>query len=187
MQCDPNLVLAGFMGTGKSYIGRQLAMALKRRFVDTDRAIEEGDGRTIPEIFAASGESHFRALEHQLCQELSTPAGLIIATGGGMLLPAENQALMERGGVIICLWLPEDQLLQRLASNKDRPLLSGSNWRQIVRKLFAEREPAYRRLPYHVNVSTEDTEAVLGQILTIWRNALPLWRRQFCRNAAPGI
>jgi len=184
MSCDPNLVLAGFMGTGKSFWGRRLARTLQRRFVDTDRLIEAREKRRIPELFAAAGEPYFRSLERQLCREFSVPAGLVIATGGGMLLPEENQALMERGGVIICLWLPEDQLLRRLAAGLDRPLLAHPDWRQTVHRLLADRDPAYRRLPYHVDIGDVDTEVILQQILAVWARALPLWRGRFCDDSA---
>ncbi len=180
MECEANLVLTGFMGTGKSSFGRFVAVAMGRPFVDTDYLIEEREGRTIPEIFAESGEVYFRQMERQLCREFTRPAGLVIATGGGMLLPEENQTLMAQGGVIICLWTEREQLLALLAEDESRPLLARPDWRQEVTRLLEQRRVAYQGFPYHVDTTIGQIDIVVQRILDIWKTALPAWQREHC-------
>src|SRR5574341_868352 len=99
-----NLILTGFMGTGKTTIGNIVAERLGRRFVDMDHLIMQRAGRTVPEIFKEHGESIFRAWEATFCEELSEPAGLVIATGGGALIPQNDRPLIQApGNVIACM------------------------------------------------------------------------------------
>ena len=94
---DRNLIITGFMGTGKSAVGRIVAGRLGREFVDSDELIEARAGRAIPEIFDGGGEAHFRALEAEVCRELSDGRGWVVATGGWMLGPPDNRAAVEAG------------------------------------------------------------------------------------------
>ena len=98
-----NIILTGFMGTGKTSVGREVARRLGRPFIDMDAEIEARTGKSIPAIFAEEGEAHFRNLEAGLCRELSARRGLVIATGGGTLVNEENRRLMSSGGLVICL------------------------------------------------------------------------------------
>src|SRR5512136_1022688 len=95
---EPNLVLTGFMGTGKTTVGRMIAQRLGRPFIDTDQWIEERAGKSVEAIFAEEGEDRFRAWEAEACAALAQPQGLIIATGGWTLGPAVNRAAIELGG-----------------------------------------------------------------------------------------
>jgi aspartate racemase len=139
----PNIVLTGFMGTGKSTVGRLLAAQLGRDFVDTDAIIEERHG-PIPEIFEARGEPTFRAMEHGVATELATRTGLVIATGGGMLIdPATAEIL---GGRVFCLSAPADELVRRVRPGAPgRPLLQTSDPAARIAELLRERAGAYSR------------------------------------------
>jgi len=143
----PNLVLTGFMGTGKSTVGRVLAARLGRPFVDTDALIEERHG-PIPDLFATHGEAHFRAVEREVAAELGARRGLVVATGGRLLLDPANVDTLGRSGTVVCLVASVDALVERLAGEAaGRPLLQGADVRERIGALLAERAPGYARFP----------------------------------------
>lgn len=137
-----NVVITGFMGSGKSSVGREVAQRLGWPFVDMDDLIEEREGAPIPKIFAQRGEDYFRQMEKELCRELAAKRGLVIATGGGTLLPIESRRLMEEGSWVICLIAEVEELLTRIPKDGSRPLLQG-DYRKEVEALLAERSQAY--------------------------------------------
>jgi 3-dehydroquinate synthase len=142
-----NVVLYGFMGVGKSTIGRLLASRLGREFIDTDTRIEELAGKTIPQIFAREGEAHFRELESQLVKELARQEKLVIATGGGMVINPVNAALLRQNGVFVYLVADPAVIYRRVKHKEDRPLLSQAKDRQEqIKKLFAARKEIYENL-----------------------------------------
>ncbi len=145
---ERNVVLTGFMGTGKTTVGRVLAQRLGRRFVDTDALIEERHG-PIPRIFAELGEDRFRELEREVAVELSTERGLIVSTGGRMLLDPENAAVLQTSGVVVCLVAAADEILRRVsaAGVEDRPLLHVDDPRARIIELLEERRTGYARFP----------------------------------------
>jgi len=147
-----NVVLTGFMGSGKSSLGREVAHRLGRPFVDMDALIEEREGAPIPEIFAQRGEPYFRKVEKDLCRELATKRGLVIATGGGTLLPIENRRLMEEGGWVICLAADVEEVLERIPKDGSRPLLKG-DYRAEVEALLAERRQAYAQMAIQIDTT----------------------------------
>lgn len=163
-----NLVLTGFMGTGKSTLGRLVADRLGRPFVDMDSVIAARAGQPIPAIFAAQGEQAFRALERALCQELAAQDGLVIATGGGALVDPENRAAMQRSGLVICLTASPAALAERLAGAGDRPLLAGDDPAARIAALLADRAAAYAALPHQLDTTTLTPEQVTEAILTLW-------------------
>src|SRR5687768_15218793 len=138
---EKNIVITGFMGTGKTTIGRLLAEKLQRPFVDMDSEIERHFGKPIPQIFAEDGEPAFRILEAQLCAHLSQEKGLVLSTGGGALVNSANRQLLCETGTIICLTAGVDTILDRVESNTDRPLLAGTREEraQRIRQLLHER------------------------------------------------
>ena len=119
-----NVVITGFMGTGKSAVGREVARRLGRQFVDMDDVIEARAGKPIPRIFAEDGEPAFRQMEASLCEELSAQRGLVIATGGGALVNLANRAMMMKSGTVVCLSCDPDEILRRVGGNDYRPLLN---------------------------------------------------------------
>lgn len=143
-----NVILTGFMGIGKSTVGKILAQQLDYRFVDTDHLIESRAGRSVAAIFETLGEAAFRQMETDVARELGGQQGLVIATGGGMLLNPVNQQFLERGGRIFCLTAEEGDIIRRLSSPRARarrPLLHDRDLQQHVRQLMQERMPVYRR------------------------------------------
>jgi shikimate kinase len=146
-----NIVLIGFMGTGKSSLGRQLARRLGYRFVDTDSAIEEVTGKTVEQIFRRDGEIRFRSEENLLARKLAGQSGLVIATGGGMVLNRENVELLKQNGVLIKLTAEPEVILQRVKNKKRRPLLRRGDLRENVLRLLREREGYYDVAEFAVN------------------------------------
>lgn len=165
-----NIVITGFMGTGKTEVGREVARRLHRAFVDMDALIEEREGRTIPQIFMESGEPYFRQLEARLVEELASRRNLVIATGGGALIPEANRRRMVETGIVICLWAEEDALIRRLKDDNYRPLLARPDWQEHLRRLLAQRRPAYESLPYHVDTTNKSIPQVADEIIALVRS-----------------
>lgn len=139
-----NIVLSGFMGSGKTTVGRRLAAALHMQFVDMDLYIEEKTGMTVKEIFAQFGEPHFRALETETVKELAKSSHFVIATGGGTLMQPQNiEGFHAGGGVIYYLDVPLAALQERLKNDKRRPLLQTPDRRAVIERLLNERRPKY--------------------------------------------
>lgn len=141
-----NLTLIGPMGAGKSTIGRLLAKELGLPFKDSDRVIEERTGAGIPLIFELEGEQGFRDREQQVIAELMQQRGLVLATGGGAVLRAENRAVLASGSLVIYLHTSVEHQLERTARDRNRPLLQTENPRQVLEELLKVREPLYREI-----------------------------------------
>ncbi|HOT91694.1 MAG TPA: 3-dehydroquinate synthase [Anaerolineae bacterium] len=168
--CSPrnlNLILTGFMGTGKTTVGREVARRLGRAFVDMDDVIVARAGKPIPHIFAEDGEAAFRALEAAVCIELSAQDGLVIATGGGALVNPANRITMERSGVVVCLDASPDEILRRVGGNADRPLLNVPDPAARVAELLTARRDAYGALPWHVATTGRSVDDVTAQVLAL--------------------
>ncbi|MCL4301752.1 MAG: shikimate kinase [Anaerolineae bacterium] len=150
-----NIILTGFMGTGKSTVGRLVAAELGREFVDMDTLIEQREGRPIRQIFAESGEAYFRRLEAGLCRELAQQEGLVIATGGGALVVEVNLRVMESSGLVICLDCDPAVLWQRIGQSEDRPMLAARDETRFARlaALLEQRAAAYGRIKHHLDVT----------------------------------
>ncbi|HHJ14047.1 MAG TPA: shikimate kinase AroK [Gammaproteobacteria bacterium] len=146
MNMPGNFFLVGPMGAGKSTIGRQLARALGREFIDSDREIERRTGVDIPLIFELEGESGFRKREHDIIDELTKRSGIVLATGGGAVLDPDNRRHLASRGRVIYLKTSVEQQLQRTTRDRNRPLLQTPNPRERLQQLLAEREPLYREL-----------------------------------------
>jgi 3-dehydroquinate synthase len=162
-----NLILTGFMGTGKTAVGRALARRLGRAFVDMDAIIEERAGEPIARIFAEEGEAAFRRMEADLCRELAAQQGLVIATGGGALLPEDNLAMVRASGPVICLTASPEAILRRLANGGDRPLLNAHDRRARIAALLAERAEAYGRIPLQIDTTGLSVKEVAYRILAL--------------------
>lgn len=139
----PNLYLVGFMGTGKSTVGRALARRLEMKHLDSDRAIEDAQGCTIPEIFAQHGEAYFRGLERDFVYGGHPEGGCVVSCGGGLVMAPGMIDELKRRGLVACLFASPDTILLRTKGNANRPLLNVENPRQRITELLAEREPVY--------------------------------------------
>jgi shikimate kinase len=161
-----NIILTGFMGTGKSTVGQLVAHRLQRDFVDMDIVIEEREQRPISQIFAESGEPYFRRLEANLCQELAAQTGLVVATGGGTLIREANLQLMEETGLVICLDCVPEVLWQRIGQSENRPMLAALDEGRFARlgALLKQRAPAYARIERHIDVTCLSPETITQQI-----------------------
>ncbi|MDR9439262.1 MAG: shikimate kinase AroK [Halomonas sp.] len=144
MQALPNLILVGPMGAGKSTIGRLLAAELSREFYDSDHEIQARCGADIPWIFDVEGEAGFRDRETQMIRELTRREGVVIATGGGAVLREENRRLLRESGTVVYLLTTVEQQLRRTAKDRNRPLLQRGDREQLLRDMFARRDPLYR-------------------------------------------
>jgi len=166
-QTCANIVITGFMGTGKSKVGLDVARRLGWEFVDMDTLIEQRVGMTIPEIFAQRGEGFFRQQERQLCQELAKRQGLVIATGGGALIPEENRQALGTSGLLVCLTCDVREILRRLVQVEDRPLLDAADRRERIETLLAERREAYRRTPHQIDTTGLTVEEVAERVIRL--------------------
>jgi shikimate kinase/3-dehydroquinate synthase len=167
MDYGGNIVITGFMGVGKSEVGREVARRLGREFVDMDALIEQRVGMTIPEIFAQRGEGFFRHQERELCQELAKRHGLVIATGGGALIPDENRQILGANGLLVCLTCDVGEILRRLAQAEDRPLLDVADRREHIETLLAERHEAYKRIPHQIDTTGLTVEEVAERVIML--------------------
>lgn len=167
--CAENLFFIGFMGAGKTTIGRTVAHLLGRPFVDTDHEIEARCGVRIATIFELEGEAGFRDRETRMLDELTGRSGIVLATGGGAILRAENRAMLRARGRVIYLDATLPDLWRRVRRNQNRPLLHGSNPRARLEALYGERDPLYREtahviMPAHTGSVAQAASHVLAAL-----------------------
>ena len=145
-----NIVLIGFMGSGKTTVGKKLAAGMGYTFLDTDQYIEERAGMKISEIFSRKGEAAFRELESLALKEIAGMDGCVVSTGGGLPMREENRKLLKQIGMVIYLDAVEETLWKRLADDRARPLLRGEDPRGKIHTLLSERAPVYGHMADHV-------------------------------------
>jgi shikimate kinase len=157
--------LTGFMGTGKSAVGRELARRLRRPFVDLDSAIERASGKSVAELFEKRGERAFRRLERAALQRTAKRTGLVVALGGGALLDKRNVLLVEKSGVLVKLTCSRRELVRRLrASRLSRPLLAGGSLDDRVRSLLLARKGAHGDATIRVSTTNRSTVSAAAVI-----------------------
>lgn len=166
-----NIALTGFMGAGKSTVGHLLAELLGFEFVDTDRLIEQRQNRRVADIFAQDGEARFRQLEADLCRELESASGCVIATGGGLAVPQGNIDSLKRHALVACLWASPETLYERVRHQSHRPLLQDPDPLARIRDLLAARTPAYRQADILVGVDFRAPVDTARQIASSFRRA----------------
>jgi shikimate kinase len=171
VQRADNLVLTGFMATGKTTVGQKLARELGMELVDTDLLIESRHG-TISAIFEERGEAEFRDIERQVARELGSRSGLVIATGGRMLLDPDSYTALSDTGRVFCLVASAETIHQRVIddqSRTDRPLLEADDLRERIVELLAERQDEYSRFR---QVPTDDLtpDEVADEIVHLWNH-----------------
>lgn len=165
---DAPVFLVGMMGAGKTTIGRQLARVLGREFIDLDHELEARCGVRVALIFDIEGEEGFRKRETAALDECSQRRGIVLATGGGAVLAAENRSYLKERGVVVYLRAGADELYRRVARDRNRPLLQTADPQGRLRDLLAEREPLYESVAH---VTFETGTMPLPQVL---RALLPL-------------
>ena len=164
-----NLILVGFMGTGKTAVGQAAARALDFAYVDTDDRIEARSGKTITRIFAEDGEPHFRNLETEAIRSLETLERHVIATGGGCVLRDENWQAMRRAGLVVCLAATPEVIYERTHRETQRPLLQTADPEARIRQMLADRAPFYARADHTIDTSALTVEQVVTQLLDRWQ------------------
>jgi shikimate kinase len=166
-----NLALIGFMGTGKSSVGRLVADTLHFTFLDTDHVIESRAGKSIRQIFEDEGEPAFRELERRLVEELARRKKTVIATGGGLPANEVNLASLKRHALVVCLWASPEKIFERVRHQSHRPLLNEPEPMEKIRRLLAEREPYYRQADVLLNTELRPLREVAGQVVHQFRLA----------------
>ncbi len=167
-----NIVLIGFMGTGKSTVGKTLSKKMGRTLVDIDQRIEEGQKRRIADIFEKDGETVFRDLEKRAIREAVLGSGLVITTGGGAVMDPENLSVLKERGIVILLEAQPDTIYKRVKDSRHRPLLhlpagqAGSNdVMGEIRRLLAQRQPQYDRADFKFATDGKSAAQVSDEIL----------------------
>ena len=171
MSDNTNIYLLGFMGTGKTSVGKILAARLGMIFVDMDDIIVERAGKSIPEIFAEDGEPHFRKIERNVAQDLSARTGLVVATGGGVVMDAGNMEDFYRSGTVICFSATPEAILERVAGDTNRPLLAGDAAEKMAKMmpLLEKRRPLYGAIPNQVDTSGLTVDEVVELAVELCR------------------
>ncbi len=176
---DVNLYLVGFMGTGKTTVGRAAAHRLGFAFMDSDHEIERKQGRSIPDIFARDGEAAFRGMEREFIEGGHPGERTVVACGGGLVVQPGMAALLAERGVTVCLHASVETILERTGRQGDRPLLNVPDPAERVRALLAEREPIYRSAGTLVLTDARPTRDVVAHVVRIWqREAAEFLRRR---------
>lgn len=173
----PNLVLEGFMGTGKSTVGAILARRLQWDFIDTDEHIERQAGLSIKEIFSQHGEAGFRAMERDACLQAASKQFTVVALGGGALLDSGSRSAIEESGVVILLTCGLQELLMRLeesARKGERPMLAG-NFGERVEHLLHIRGELYDSIPLKVDTTHLTPEEVADKVIELYGSEAQDW------------
>ena len=158
----PNIVLVGFMGTGKTSIGRRISSQLRMRYVDTDEIVERDNRRRISDIFAEDGEAVFRELESEAVRKVSKLHNHVISTGGGVVLKEANMTELKRNGVIFCLTATAEEIYKRVGHQIHRPLLQDPDPLAKIQSMLADRRPYYAKSDHMIST----TGRSFGEIIT---------------------
>ncbi|SEN06565.1 shikimate kinase [Lihuaxuella thermophila] len=164
-----HLIIIGFMGTGKTTVGRELANRMNLPWVDTDRYLEERWGFAISEYFRKFGEPAFREQETEILKEILQGPPSLITTGGGIVLRPENRMMMQRQGWVVHLYAHPDEIIRRVSGdgNQERPLIQG-DVREKVWRLFREREGKYDFADLKLDTTSCTVNQAVEQILAFW-------------------
>jgi shikimate kinase len=165
---NPNIVLVGFMGTGKTSVGKRLASQLRMRYTDTDSVIEKDSRRRISDIFAQDGETFFRELESTAVHKVSKLYNYVISTGGGVVLKKANVAKLKETGVVFCLTATPEEIYKRVSHQTHRPLLQTPDAMQTIRDMLMERSPYYAQADYMVETTGRSFSEIIAHIKKIY-------------------
>ena len=159
-----NIIIVGFMGTGKTTLAKALAKKLGRTYVSIDDEIEKRSGVVISDIFKNKGEAYFRKLEREIIEIVSEKNDQVIDTGGGAVLDKENMVNFKKNGVVICLWSPPGVIFERTKKSIHRPLLNVGDPETEIKKLFVARRPFYEKADFHIDTTDFDISAIIEKI-----------------------
>ena len=165
-QLSANIVLVGFMGTGKSAVGRVIAQKLEFHFIDTDGVIEQTSKAKISDIFAEHGEDYFRDLESQAVKSVALMKNQVVATGGGVVLRSSNIDLLRTGGPIFCLNATPKAIWDRVRSSRSRPLLRGPEPLKKIETLLDKRAPYYALADHQIETTGVSVDRVADEIIS---------------------
>lgn len=160
----PNIVLVGFMGTGKTSVGKRLSTQLRMRYIDTDNVIERDSQRRISDIFEEDGEDVFRQFESEAVDRVSKLYNYVISTGGGVVLKEENVAKLKENGVVFCLSATPEEIYNRVGHQTHRPLLQTPDALETIRTMLADRVPYYAQADYTVDTTGKSFGEVMAKI-----------------------
>lgn len=166
---DVNLYLVGFMGTGKTTIGRMVAQRIGFALIDSDHEIEKQEGRAIADIFAKDGEPAFRAMERKFIEEGHAATRAVVSCGGGLVVQPGMLAALQSRGVVICLHASIETILARTARHRHRPLLNVEDPDVRVRTLYAAREPVYKRAGTVILTDSRPLQDIVAHVIRAWR------------------
>lgn len=166
-----NLALIGFMGTGKTSVGRLAAEQLHFNYLDTDELIQTHTGRVIADIFKTDGEAAFRELERRLVEDLVGLTKTVIATGGGLPVNPQNLASLKTHSLVICLWASPEKIWDRVKNQVHRPLLEEADPQKKIRELLAAREPFYKKADVLMNTDIRTVREMANQVAHQYRMA----------------
>ncbi|MFC1657935.1 shikimate kinase [Candidatus Omnitrophota bacterium] len=164
-----NIYLVGFMGTGKTAVGREVARQLNQQFIDLDSRIEKGEGKKISQIFSEEGEAYFRNLEKQALKQIAAGAGWVVSCGGGIILDNDNIRMMKETGSMVCLTSRPQVILMRTQAYGHRPLLNVDNPAEKIEELLKMRAPFYAQADYTIDTSDLTIAEVVNKVLTYVR------------------
>ncbi|MFH1479336.1 MAG: shikimate kinase [Candidatus Omnitrophota bacterium] len=159
-----NIVLVGFMGTGKTVVGKALANHLGREFLELDEIIEKKEGTSIKEIFEKKGEPYFRKLEKDVIKEISVKNGVVVSAGGGAIVDEENLTNLKRYGTLICLEASPDTILSRIGSSGSRPLLNVPDPKNKIEELLKKRKAFYKKSDFLIMTDNLTVDKVVEEI-----------------------
>lgn len=165
MEKRPNIVITGFMGTGKSTVGKIVSKKLKMKFKDIDELIEKATAMKISEIFKKFGEQRFRDMETEMVKLVTKKDAQVISTGGGAILREENFHRLKENGVVFCLTASEKTIFERLKNNKERPLLQVENPQEKIKELMEQRTPFYEKADFIIHTDSLSVEEVADKII----------------------
>lgn len=180
-----NLYLVGFMGTGKTTVGRVAAQRLGFELLDSDHEIEKRQRRTIPEIFAGEGEAAFRAMEREFVEGGHPATGAVVACGGGLVVQPGMLGLLKQKGVVICLHASLESILRRTQGNRHRPLLNVEDPMGRIRNLYAAREPIYKQAGTVILTDGRTLTDIVGHVLRAYRREAADFSRESAARPAP--